>query len=500
MLQAFRSVLWVFIFNIAVVSLEVGAFGSGVEFAGLPQLPIMEPSSDLEGESYFQKAMNRYRQDHYNYWGTQRHTQTDRVEHPYSRGGGRSPLLLSGSVALRSHGHGGAASSTSTASSGSSDGSSGQSAQSGSPSDLKRLAMRAVVKNLATRQEAAQYLLQLIDTREGLPATLKALYMFEEELGYLKAGWSDPQALEWLSFDDPGSDKKYTAVINHVRTEYSKSHLHGKSEPDKTKCVLCAEYNVEQAGHEQKQYLRVYHFDLNGVRYFIQAPPFPYQPLHFVLIEHAHTPMHLDHHSLLSALEFLDRAPEFSLCSNSDIAGAGSTVPAHHHFQILHDFKPAVTRSNVKEGFQQSNGILTVSQMDYPLATIRLESSDREEIARAVAHVIKNWKQRNEPRYTVNFVARKENDDYRVWVMFRDLSLKPPESFRKVKPENMGFIEAAGHLLLSTPADATIEETLANNHYMVELIEEALSSISPDAFIDEAIFWELVTLYFVRGL
>ncbi|MGI9277904.1 MAG: hypothetical protein ACR2PT_24040 [Endozoicomonas sp.] len=341
---------------------------------------------------------------------------------------------------------------------------------------LREMALATLGLDQELPQKIVQERLVEIQQEKGLLAALQVLYVYLQWLGYLPKEWE--KGLEHFEYPDPDTGITFRAMINHPRSDYSENYDKRSSTwAEGAKCWICPE-NIEDARHRVNRFLRVFQLMINGREYFLQPPPFPYGRLHFVLAEKIHTKMHVNLSNLQDALAFLELLPTFTVCMNSDIGNAGGSIIGHHHYQVFDDYWPPVTQAQVVSGLTLSDGGVEVGVLNYPFTVFRITSADGEQLIRGAARLIEQWKTGSPETYTANYVFRKVEGEYRIWLFLRDSSRKPTDAFMEYKTEPWGFIEVAGHLLLSRQKTDKAKHDLEFADIMLPVIKESMAAMS----------------------
>ena len=176
-----------------------------------------------------------------------------------------------------------------------------------------------------------QHHLETVYQQHGLEPTLELLYQNNIELGFI-----EPERLNdnvWFCHHHPDYPFAFQTQINYLRHHYQ-THMANNKASKPQGCPLCHEH----IGIGSKKNLRAFSFSLSNAKpFFIHPTPYPLHPKHFVLIDHQHTPMRMCPDSVNDLLSLVDLAPNYTACSNSDIAMAGASILEHHHYQIFHE-------------------------------------------------------------------------------------------------------------------------------------------------------------------
>lgn len=329
-----------------------------------------------------------------------------------------------------------------------------------------------------TTQADLQRELSKVRRAEGLPAVMEALYRWE-----LKAGYISKEKLEmndcYRFFDfDYGLD--FFIQINRARSGYTPAPPEEETLPP-LHCAICKE-NVGRPGKEN---LRIYEFSLTGgtedasqADFFLQCTPFPVFPYHFVVITETPEPMRVDRQSLEEMARFSDMAPGYTVCSNSDVEGAGSSILAHHHLQVFKGLTLPIMTAGVYKRFQKRGA--KVDLLHYPLTAVRVSGNDGPSVIRAAASITEKWKQAAPGENTVNLIFSKNCGTPFFHIIFRNPGYQPSAYSRRYKQEGIGIIEASGFGIFPVPTgpkqDALWEEIRKDGK---DIIRDILEGINP---------------------
>ncbi|MTI15065.1 hypothetical protein [Sansalvadorimonas verongulae] len=326
--------------------------------------------------------------------------------------------------------------------------------------------------------------MQRVLSERGLDAAIHALHETVIQTGHIQDGWQ--RHITHRTHTDENDQVAFYSMVNHGRSHYSRTYSQPAAYlPEGALCKICPQ-NVADPNNSANVHLRTFDMTLNGEAYFIQPPPYPYGECHVMLIEHQHRDMHHDEGSVKANLEFLDGAPAFTVCQNSDIHGAGATIPQHHHVPVMRNFSPPVMSAQPLPAFHLTAQGVELNILDYPFTTIKVTTKDKDTMAKAVASLIGHWKQGEKgrmPNRTANYIMRKGGDEYCAWVFMRDVSYQPTQEFLTLKSEYCGYIDIAGCPLLSdkkTEAEqAVFLARLEENPQVAQTIRAGLKQLSP---------------------
>lgn len=319
-------------------------------------------------------------------------------------------------------------------------------------------------------QPQMQALLQDIERREGLPAALERLFSWCLGVGYFPEGIFESNLV--LEFPDKQSPITYRTQINYSRLTYRAPQ---GARP--TGCPIC----FDQVGSPQKPLLRVYEFQLGkaATPYFIQLTPFPLRRYHYILIQREHSPMRVDSKSVDELLDLVDRVPEFTACSNSDVRNAGVSILDHHHYQVFKQFQLPVMSAQAHEGLTLDAPQVKLELLDYPLATLRLRGA-REAVWQKASAVIAGWKGLLPGENTCNLMACRKGEEFEFYLFFRNPAYLTPPDLLRIKSEGVGIVEACGEGIYPPPTGEHAEQRLAEiKSEGLTIIKRILGGLNP---------------------
>ncbi|WP_119327002.1 UDP-glucose--hexose-1-phosphate uridylyltransferase [Companilactobacillus musae] len=243
------------------------------------------------------------------------------------------------------------------------------------------------------------------------------------------------------------------------------------------KCQLCIENEgyLGRLGYPARSNHRVIRFTLGGQTWGFQYSPYAYFKEHAIFLNKIHQPMIINQHTFNNLLEIVRIFPQYFVGSNADLPIVGGSMLSHDHYQGgRHNFpmmKAKIEREidipvdNVKAGI-----------VKWPMSTIRLTSSDPEELVKAATLIHENWMNYSDEsvsikaytdetrHHTVTPIAYRNGNEYVMDIVLRDnqTSTKYPDGIfhphqdvQHIKKENIGLIEVMGRAIL--PARLKIE-------------------------------------------
>lgn len=236
------------------------------------------------------------------------------------------------------------------------------------------------------------------------------------------------------------------------------------------KCQLCVE-NEGYAGrvnHPGRSNHRIIPITINDSDWGFQYSPYVYYNEHCIVLNAKHVPMAINHDTFVKLFDFVDQFPHYFLGSNADLPIVGGSILSHDHFQGgHHDFpmaKAEVEEEIVIPGFED----LKAGIVDWPMAVIRLNGTDRKRVIEAADHILDTWRgytdekaniiaNDGEPHNTITPIARKKNGEYELDLVLRcNITsdehpmgvFHPHEQWHHIKKENIGLIEVMGLAVL----------------------------------------------------
>ena len=237
------------------------------------------------------------------------------------------------------------------------------------------------------------------------------------------------------------------------------------------KCLLCKE-NEGYAGnlsHPARQNLRVIPLELSGEKYYMQYSPYVYYNEHCIVFNDKHIPMKINKSTFKKLIEFTDMFPHYTLGSNADLPIVGGSILTHDHFQGGHYIFPIEGATVVKDISLDKYPDLQISVLNWPLSTIRVRSTNDEQMIRFALDTLNKWinysnekldiiAYSHETRHnTITPIVRKKNGLYEMDLVLRnnrtsekypDGIFHPHQNLHHIKKENIGLIEVMGLAVL----------------------------------------------------
>lgn len=237
------------------------------------------------------------------------------------------------------------------------------------------------------------------------------------------------------------------------------------------KCLLCKE-NVGFAGnfnHPARQNHRIIPLMLNGYRYYMQYSPYVYYNEHCIIFNENHQPMAINENTFRSLFSFVKQFPHYMLGSNADLPIVGGSILTHDHFQGGHYIFPIEGATVVKDISLDKYPDLQISVLNWPLSTIRVRSTNDEQMIRFALDTLNKWINYSNEKLdiiaysektrhnTITPIVRKKNGMYEMDLVLRnnrtsekypDGIFHPHQNLHHIKKENIGLIEVMGLAVL----------------------------------------------------
>lgn len=246
-------------------------------------------------------------------------------------------------------------------------------------------------------------------------------------------------------------------------------------------CLLCKE-NVGFAGnmnHPARQTHRIIPLNLSGKPYNMQYSPYIYYNEHCIIFNEEHVPMVINDGTFQHLLDYIEQFPHYMLGSNADLPIVGGSILTHDHYQGGRHTFPIQDAKVIKEFELSKYPETKVEMMYWPLSTIRLTSSNKQEILKLAHTTLEKWKEysdeslgiysyTNDTRHnTITPIARMKDGKYQMDLVLRNNRTSeehplgifhPHAEHHHIKKENIGLIEVMGLAILPGRLKTELEE------------------------------------------
>lgn len=308
---------------------------------------------------------------------------------------------------------------------------------------------------------------------QGFTEALQQLYDIEIDLGYI-----EPERLNdnrWFHFSDSRYGVTFETQINYLRHHYQQDMLKQKNQ-QRLECAIC----FENMSLPHKHHLRVFEFELSpGQDFFAQLTPYPLFQRHFVLIARDHRPMQMDQQSVQDLCDFVDLAPSYTACSNSDVPMAGASILSHHHYQVFDALQLPIQSAQAIHS--KTADETNIAILNYPIACLRVSSANKQQAISQAGNIIRNWRQQHDNN-TCNLLVHKSHHHYQIYIILRNPAHITPTKIHPIKSEGIGIVEVSGCGIYPVPRgenEETIWHTIENHG--LDVIHTIISSNSPVA-------------------
>ena len=236
-------------------------------------------------------------------------------------------------------------------------------------------------------------------------------------------------------------------------------------------CLLCVEnegYNgtltlPDRANH------RMIRLNLNNHDWMMQYSPYLYYNEHCIILSTKHTPMQITQNTFYNLLDFTTLFPHYFIGSNADLPIVGGSILSHEHYQGGSYTFPL---DHAKELFSFSISnypSIKGSVLNWPLSTIELRSTCREDLAKCSQDILTLWKGYSDeandilaftedtPHNTITPICKRDGEYYVMRLVLRNNRTSdehplgifhPHADVHHIKKENIGLIEVMGLAIL----------------------------------------------------
>lgn len=262
-----------------------------------------------------------------------------------------------------------------------------------------------------------------------------------------------------INLSKPEKDPKEIAMARNIKSS------------GYPKCLLCKE-NVGFAGdlnRAARQTHRIIPLKLSQGQYYLQYSPYVYYNEHCIVFNEQHIPMVINRKTFENLFSFIDKFPHYMLGSNADLPIVGGSILTHDHYQGgCYEF-PIQGAKVIKTIKCSSYPRVTVEIVKWPLSTIRLTSSSKEDLIELSDHFLNQWIDYSDPSLniishtdgtrhnTITPIARMSQNKYQIDLVLRnnradeqypDGIFHPHQENHHIKKENIGLIEVMGLAIL----------------------------------------------------
>ncbi|MBR5900481.1 MAG: UDP-glucose--hexose-1-phosphate uridylyltransferase [Clostridia bacterium] len=283
--------------------------------------------------------------------------------------------------------------------------------------------------------------------------------------------------LKWEYID---GDKFLEITINLSKPEKDNKEIAKLLTAPKSKksnypaCFLCKENEGFEgtATHPARENIRTISLTLGGEPWFVQYSPYAYYNEHMIAISEAHVPMHIADDTIDKLLDFVDFFPNYMIGSNAALPIIGGSILNHEHFQGGEHLMPMhkAPLSKLLRGYKSKEfKKVKVGVVDWYNSVIRLESTNRNQIASLAKKIVLGWAKFSDTECGIKAqtdgvrhnslapVCRRQGKTYIFDMILRNniTSETYPDGvfhahpeYHNIKKEGIGLIEAMGLFIL----------------------------------------------------
>lgn len=263
--------------------------------------------------------------------------------------------------------------------------------------------------------------------------------------------------------------------------EQIKREKYMKKDANYPTCVLCIENEGYQGrtGYPARANHRIVELSLEQENWYLQYSPYVYYNEHSIVLSGTHRDMKIDRNTFKRLLAFIEQIPHYFIGSNADLPIVGGSILSHDHYQAGNYTFP-MTNAKAKFHFSLSDFPTVKGQaLEWPLATIRLQSTDQEALVAAADTILNKWQYYSDaaaeiiaftadtPHNTVTPIARMNGDLFELDLVLRNNRTSdehplgifhPHADVHHIKKENIGLIEVMGLAVLPARLKTELEE------------------------------------------
>ncbi|OOB79259.1 MAG: galactose-1-phosphate uridylyltransferase [Epulopiscium sp. Nuni2H_MBin003] len=234
-------------------------------------------------------------------------------------------------------------------------------------------------------------------------------------------------------------------------------------------CLLCVENegyegNIKQPDRANHRMIRM---TLNNRQWCMQYSPYLYYNEHCIVLSTSHIPMQINQDTFNNLLDFTTLLPHYFIGSNADLPIVGGSILSHEHYQGGNYTFPMNKATKL---FDISlNSTVKAWAINWPLSTIRLSGTDKQEISKISTEIHEKWKNYSDesvniiaktgdtPHNTVTPICRRNGENYEMDIVLRNNRTSnenplgifhPHADVHHIKKENIGLIEVMGLAIL----------------------------------------------------
>ena len=246
-------------------------------------------------------------------------------------------------------------------------------------------------------------------------------------------------------------------------------------------CLLCEENEGYEGTikHPDRANHRMIRLELNQKPWLLQYSPYLYYNEHCIVLSKTHKPMEISVDTFVNLLDFTTQFPHYFIGSNADLPIVGGSILSHEHYQGGRHTFPMDKAKALFEFTIPAYSQIQGKVLNWPLSTIELVSSSKDELAKCSEEILKLWRAYSDesceilaysndiPHNTITPICKRDGDQYVMRLVLRNNRTNeehplgifhPHEDVQHVKKENIGLIEVMGLAILPGRLLTELEE------------------------------------------
>ncbi|HAK37999.1 MAG TPA: hypothetical protein DCM60_07090 [Nitrospina sp.] len=321
----------------------------------------------------------------------------------------------------------------------------------------------------------------------GLAYALLALYRQQVKSGFVLADPLNVQKKEEKKIFDPDTGVTFRMQWNPDR-ELRKNHelliergviaekvnetkLINRGKNGKA-CYLCkANIDAQNPGEI------LLDMDLGGEKYYAGANFAYITNNHYTILSEEHRPQQYRKNILEALIDFVCKTDGYFRAIFNGLAGA--SIKEHEHMQATTEEFPIERLKIENKDVQYENNDIRVSNPKYYCPIWVLEGTERTKTKDEADKIISKWHDLDEKYHTVNIIAAKVDNQYRIFIILRDR--------RKLAGKGKGLMasfEAGGSIVLSSELEVKSGKKTSERETFdkgnLETIKGLLKDITPE--------------------
>ena len=272
------------------------------------------------------------------------------------------------------------------------------------------------------------------------------------------------------------------------------------------KCMLCFENTgyAGRIGHPARQNLIPIPMKVHNEEWCFQYSPYGYYNEHCIIFNSGHVPMKIDDAVFEKLFDIIDTLPHYFVGSNADLPIVGGSILSHEHFQGG-NYTFAMETSPIEYEFRLAKfPDIKAGIVKWPMSVIRLNGTDRVQLEKACAYILKEWRAYSDesvgvyafsgdtPHNTITPIARKKDNGFECDLVLRNNRtddehplgiFHPNSSLHHIKKENIGLIEVMGLAVLPARLKGEME-LLADT-----IVNKGIEAVRNDEILEKHADW-----------